>query len=251
MRITVTGAGPHLAALAGLPEQFRPVDGPADVIAVGGEGWVEAAAEALAGGARGVFVARPTGGDPDAVRALDAGDTVVVIESPLLDPAWQAIRPALRDAVAGADLLDSVAVPGALLDQIALVRDAAGGFEPGGRVDTAGAYAVTGTAQGVPVTLAGTGHGLPELRFDLRAHTAHHSVRFDLAALAAPTYAARYDRDGTHQVPTSYETMHRAAWRYMAELRQPPFTLADLADVLSLASGGAAGGPPPSGAGRG
>ena len=252
MRLTVAGAGPHRAALAGLPDRFRPVDGPnADVVAVGGDGWVDAAREAIAGGARGVFVARPTTGDPAAVRALNPGDAVVVIESPVLDPAWQALAPQMREAVAGAALLDSVAVPGALLDQLALVRDVAGDLELRARIDAPGGYALTGTAQGVPFTLAGTAHGRPELRFDLRAHTAHHSVRFDLAALAAPTCAARYDRDGGHQLPTSYETMHRAAWRYLAELREPPFTLADLAEVLSLASGGGADAPPPSGAARG
>lgn len=226
------GAADHFAAVASLPEQLRIAQGDAEIVAVGGERWLEAVAEALAGGARGVLVAHPAGGDPDAIRALDPGDAIVVVESPVLDPTWQAVVGRLRDAAAEADLID--AVGGALHDQLALVRDL-GDFQPGARLRTAGAHALAGTLGSVPVTLAGTPYGRPELRLDIRAHTRHWSVTFDFAAPAIPTRVVRYDRDGGELVATNYETMRRAAWRCLAEERQPAFTLADLAGALTLA----------------
>jgi hypothetical protein len=243
------GAEDHFAAVASLPEQLRlaGADADAELVAVGGERWVEAAAAALAGGARGVLVSRPAAADPAAIRALDPGDAIVVVESPVLDPTWRAVAPRLREAAPGADLIDGVGT--SLLDQLALVRDL-GAFEPGAHLRTPEAHALAGTLGDVPVTLAGTPHGRPELRLDLRAHTLHWSVTFDFAALAMPTMAVRYDAGGGELVPTDYETMRRAAWRILAEGGEPAFTLADFADVVSLASAGAAGGPPPSGAGR-
>jgi hypothetical protein len=241
------GAEHHFAAVASLPEQLRIADGDAELVAVGGERWLESVAEALAGGARGVLVSRPVTGDPDAIRALDAGDAIVIVESPVLDPTWQAVVERLRETAREADLIDGVGA--SLHEQLALVCDL-GALTPGAAVRTTGAHALAGALAGVPVTLAGTPHGRPELRLDLRAHTEHWSVTFDFTAPAIPTRVVRHDRDGGELVATNYETMRRAAWRCLAEQRQPAFTLADLAGALSLASGGAAGEPPPSGAGR-
>jgi hypothetical protein len=240
------------AVVASLPRHFRVVEGgSADVVCVGGHGWEAAAGAAIEAGVRRVLVSPPATGDPEAVRSLAGMDARIVVESPVLDPAWQAAAPAMREALADAALIDLVAagVPGGLVAQLALVLDLGAGLEPTGRVETAGAYVLSGTAGTSAVTLAGT-RGRPQLRLDLRGPETHWTVQFEPAAIAVPTRASCATPDGGRSEPAVFETARRAAWKHIAGDGPVPYALADLADALSLASGGAAGGPPPSGAGR-
>jgi hypothetical protein len=236
------GGEAHRAEIAGLPRTFRLVEGRADVVAVGG---LDAAREAIAAGARAVVVADPGAAAarpnaPDPTDLLGPSGALVAIESPVLDPAWRAVVPRLRDEPA--ELIDSV---GPLVDQLALLHDL-GDVDVSARLFTSGAHALSGAVAGVPFAVTGAA----DLRIDLRGHTWQWSVRF-----GTPTEAVRSDAGGGELVPTDYETVRRATWRdlaaALAEGRAPRFGPAELAAVLSLASGGGADAPPPSGAAPG
>jgi hypothetical protein len=253
----------HEVVLATLPAQFEPTsEAEADVVVVSGlrTGWIDVAADALRAGARGVLIARPGTGDPEAVRVLAAAaagtGAVVAVETLVVDPAWSAALARLRASLPGASLLHAVtALDGAdddgrgrvlavgLLEQLALVRSVTGGldemtadFRGGGS-----GYWISGAARGVPVSLAGTisSAGAPALRLDLVTSAEHWKIRFDTSAPAGPTHVARFDADGGELWPEVYERGHRVVWRQLAaallEGAAISYGLADLADDLALA----------------
>lgn len=250
-----TVAATQRAILASVPGGFRISDaGPADVSIVDGRDtdWVAAVERVVDVGVRGILLVRPGPADPDRVRGLSravAGRCVVAVDAPYAaDPAWVASAGAVAADAAAAPIVDSVAcvpagdgLPGALLDQLAVVRplvDLAGELRPVHR--GAGQYVLVG-GRGPRVSLTGvvSGTGRAGLTLDVVGPACRWQVRFDDTAPARPTTITRYDATGAHTRPPVYAGGRRATWQRLhaavTGTGEVGYALDQLADDLRLA----------------
>jgi hypothetical protein len=236
-------AGDVAQVVAALPVSLHPASDRADLVGIAGEeGWPEAAAEAIASGARGVLVVDPVAADVEALieRASAAGVPVVIdspwSENPAVPGATEAFAAqhdpdsfaeSRIDAPLGADL-DRV-----LLNQLALIRAALG---PVGEIRFArrtdrGYDAVARLESGVTAGLSAIlSDALPHsatLRV-LRSTTAVE-VALPAPVTAAPGHVTVSGPDGATLLPTLWETAHRAVWRRLHRLVDAGRTADDLA----------------------
>jgi hypothetical protein len=243
------------AVLASVPGRFVVAgNGTADVAVVSGRspGWPTDVARAVDGGVRGVLVVRPAlvgaGAVRDLARAV-AGRAVVAVDTAYAaDPTWTAARDEVAGDAAAASIVDSVvSVPdgdpvGALLDQLAVVRAAAGPFDAPRLVHRGDrAYVLVARTPGPRVTLAGvtSAAGRAALALDVVAPARRWQVRFDDAALARPTEVTVHDETGAHTRPLVYESGRRVTWqrlhRALTGDGEVSYGLDQLAEDLSLA----------------
>ncbi len=252
-QLTVTASpaaqesGDVAQVVAALPVSLHPASDRADLVGISGEdGWPEAAADAIASGARGVLVVDPVAADVDALieRAAAAGVPVV------LDSPW-AGNPAVEGAAAAFAAQhdpDSFAetrvdAPVAsdlelvLLNQLSLVRAAIG---PVTRIRFAhrnarGYDALADLANGVTAGLSAVlSDSLPHAA-SLRVLRSETAVELAIPApvTAAPAHVTVSGPDGATLLPTLWETAHRAAWRRLHRLVQAGETAEDLAGFAS------------------
>lgn len=224
------------AALASLPQFFRPVPGGrGDVTAVDGTSadWPEQLRQAVESGFRGVLLANPRR-VPSTAVAL-APDVPVVVGSPwALDPAVLAHRSRIAEAAASAALIDLVSVVPAgtrsrddvELDQLALVRVAIGSSSP------------------VCRSIVFSGFGTSSTRLSVRSPGEEWRLVFADPAYARPALAYRIDEAGEQLQPTLYETSSRVAWRELHAAvttgARPAYGLPELAADLAKLSEDAA-----------
>ena len=229
-------------ALASLPITLALAAGDADLHALdGGRGWTERAAAAIAAGARGILVVRPSTEPRAALTALAERAAGIPI---VLDTRWRhnaAVGVAAERfgaLTAGSSLLEASAVVAAETDvddamrDLAVLAQATAG--PVGELRSVGAWPGRRVAMGrvgalavrlsVDVTRAGAGSAR------LRALGENGGV--DLWVPDAGTARAAQltvtDPSGCVLLPTRYESAHRAALRGLAEVVQDAGTVADL-----------------------
>lgn len=220
------------AVLASLPLSYAPAPtaSPGDVELVDGTGdWPAGVGAALAAGAAGVIVLRPTAVGAAALAALDAPSVPVLLDSPWAgNPVVADAADALRTVLDPRSRLECRVIvrPGAdlrqaLLDQLSLVRALVGavsGLQIVHRDDHG--YLAEGQAGDAAVDLSATcTRALPE-RAELRVLTPEGSVELLIPSpkTAQPALLSIIDPDGIHGRPTVFESAARATWRRLHTL---------------------------------
>ena len=235
-------SGDVAQVIASLPVSLHPAEGGGDLIAIAGiRGWAEAAAEAIASGARGLLIVDPVAADVTSLRETASAAGVPV----LVDATWT-YNPAVAQS-AGAfaahhdadSLLEArVDVPigsdfdHVLLSQLSLVRAAVGPavhLEFARRTERgydAMAHLAGGARAGV--TAIATDSLPPAATLRILKPTTAVVLTVPSPTTASPGRAVVSGPEGATLLPTQYETAHRAAWRHLHRLVRAGETSTDL-----------------------
>ncbi|GAB3617245.1 hypothetical protein GCM10027416_18020 [Okibacterium endophyticum] len=221
------------------------IDGALVAVSGAAAGWVGEVARLVDAGARGILVERPGRIASDDIDALRRASTRVPValrreylSNPLLDgsrDAWPSAVGALSltsdqfiapGTDLGGALFDHLAVARALTEKIAGVRVLETG--PGGYTVTA---SLTG---GTSVVLGGVVSAIEPTRVTLQLLRPPQrlSIEIPTAETSRPATVAITDADGERRLPSSYESVHRAAWRRLVAAAQKDERVDDVADYL-------------------
>lgn len=239
------GGAEAAATLASLPLSFRRSDGVAETVAVvqGLPGWVDVAAAAAHGGAVGIIVVGPTPADLTGLAALDELSVAFVADWRWSsNPAVPASAAAFTAAGQGPYRLETrLIVPvGSDLDvsqleQLALVRRLVGPLDELHILDRTArncyAEGITGTGVDVDLSVVCTAAVAPVSR--TRLLTANGSVELEVGSptTARPARVTVTGPDGMTQLPTLYESAHRASWRRLRDQLSGMGAGSDLSDL--------------------
>jgi len=240
--------------LASLPLSFRRSDGVTDSVVVvqGLPGWVEVAAAAARGGAAGIIVVGPTPADLAGLVALDQLAVAFVTDWQWSsNPAIPAAAAAFRTAALGAAALNTsgtgpnrletrLVLPVgsdlnvALLEQLALVRRLVGPVDELHILDqtSRNCYAA-GTTGGLEVDLSLVCTAATTSVSLTRLLTVDGSVELEVGSptTARPARVTVTGPDGMTQLPTLYESAHRASWRRLRDQLSGIGAGSDLSDL--------------------
>ena len=236
-------AGDVAQVIASLPVSLHPATGEADLVGIAGEGgWVAAATDAIASGARGVMIVDPSAADvTELVEQAEAARVPVVI-----DATWSHNPAVANSAAAFAEHHDAdslvesrVNVPldsdieRVLLNQLSLIRTAVGPIEsvtfP--RKNSRGYDALASLVGGASASLTAILSNSVQQSATVRILKPTTSVELELSdpASAAPGHAVVSGPEGATLLTTQWETAHRAAWRRLHALANDGETAPDLA----------------------